>query len=188
MLVSFGVVSFFFSCEKDDICADQEITPYLIIRFTDVEDDSDPDEVSDLQVRYIELIDDGDDDETNDEYFTKDVYEDASDLDSITLALPTDKNNATYVFYQNYEEVDVEDEDGNIVGTEISTETETDTVTFTYNVMREYVSRACGFRATYNSLSVELISEGNPDGFIDNETIITNTVEDEEQAHVHFRH
>lgn len=175
LLLAFGGFSLFISCERDDTCADREITPFLIIRFTDNEDTSSPDDVSDLQVRYIEEVEGGDNRAVN-------IFNTATDLDSITLSLPINRTSATYVFYQNFDEDIIDDE---IV---LSAETDIDTVTFNYEVREEYISRACGFKAVYSNLIVNRVTDGNLNSFIDNEVIITNTIENEDQAHVHFRH
>jgi len=192
-ILTFAGISIFFSCEKDDICADQVITPFFIIRMMDAEDPTTVDAVSDLQIEYIEENPDQDDDDTTDDAYIKQfVYDSATDTDSITLSLPVNKTVATYVFYQNYDIDLIEngvDENGDQIFEEVlNTNTEIDTITFTYAVNEEYVSRACGFRVTYSNLSVDIETSGDARSFIDSQNIITRIIEDEEQAHVQLRH
>lgn len=178
----------FVSCEKDDICADQEITPNLIIRFVD-SDDADPtlsNTVVDLQIEY--LGDDNEDRIVNGDTIkatdpNKNVFTTSTSTDSITLLLPTFKNNARFAFKQNFNDLDTTDLDN----------VEIDILSFTYEVSEEYVSRACGFKTTYTNLQFTIM-EGDgdtvDDGFIDNVFIDAdnNSIENEETTHIRISH
>jgi len=166
----FGVISILLSCENDDICAEVSITPYLIIRFMDFEDQDDPDDISSLQVRYIG---DPNNDADNDSL----VFDGATTTDSITLSLPTTKDQVTYVFYQDFDD-DNEDD---------LTETELDTIIFTYSRANEYVSRACGYKTIYSNFRAS-IGENTGNGFILGENVEQTTIEDEEEAHIRLFH
>ena len=102
-LTFLGVLSFMLSCESDDICADVEITPRVIIRFTDFTDPDDFNDVVNLQIQYIP-----DEDEELEVGFDINVFENAVTSDSIALPLPTSKNRARFRFIQNFE-LDIDD-------------------------------------------------------------------------------
>ena len=174
------LATLFIACERDDICA-ENVTPYLIIRFKDIEDPDTAEDIVDLQIQYIgtNLIP-GD--------TTKFVFSSAITTDSITLLLPTFKNTATFKFIQNYDTA-IDDETGDIV--DDLSDAEIDTVEFTYNATEEYVNRACGFRVLYSGLDAE-VTEGDGaaiiDGFIKSKDIINENINNEEEAHIHFLH
>ena len=163
----FTVISTVLSCERDDICTGESITPLLIIDFVDVEDTDDLDDVNDLQIMYI-----GDplNDEDNDRF----VFDDAFTATTVSLPLPTFKNEATFVFFQDF------DEDDNQI------ETERDTITFNYFRVNEFINRACGNRTIYTDLRIDL-REGAP-SFIQGVLQNQITVEDEEETHVSLLH
>lgn len=169
-----------FSCERDDICADN-VTPYLIIRFMDLEDPDSTNDVVDLQVQYIP------DEGEQEEDFEANLFSSATTTDSITILLPTFKNTARFKFIQNY------DTEINEEGEEIDdlSDAEIDIVKFTYTINEEYVNRACGFRVLYGDLDVE-ITEGDGEtitkGFIKSKDVKNETIENEEEAHIHFLH
>ena len=163
----FAILSTALSCERDDICTGESITPFLIIRFVDVDDTDDPDDVSNLQVLYLgDPLNAADNDNL--------VFDSATTTDSITLPLPTFKDEATFVFFQDF------DEDDNAI------ESERDTVTFNYFRTNEFINRACGNRTIYTNLMVEL-NQGNP-SFIQGQIQNQTTVDDEEEAHVRLLH
>ena len=183
----FILVCAFVSCERDDICADQVITPNLIIRFVD-SDDADPmvsNTVVNLQIEYL-----GDDNDTivNGVVIegtdpNRNVFTTSTSTDSITLLLPTFKNNARFAFKQNFNDLDEDDLDN----------VEIDILSFTYERSEEYVSRACGFKTTYSNLGFTRM-EGDGDtvdeGFIDNVFIDAdnNSIENEETTHIRISH
>jgi len=168
-----------FSCERDDICA-ENVTPFLVIDFVELEDSDSPNNVVDLQIEYIGTnMTPGD--------TTKFVFDNATTTESVSLLLPTFKNSASFRFIQNFgTEIN---EEGEIIPN--LTEAEVDTVEFRYNTDEEYVSRACGFKISYSNLSVEITEgDGNTitEGFIKSRNIINQIIEDEEEAHLHFLH
>lgn len=185
--VTFTLLCAFMSCERDDICADQDITPYLIIRFVDKEDSERElsNTVVNLQIEYLgednDRIVDGDTIEGTDP--DRNVFSSSTSTDSITLLLPTFKNNARFAFKQNFNDADTTDLD----------DVEIDVVDFTYDLSDEYVSRACGFKTTYlnlNFTSMEGDGDTVDDGFIDNIFIDSdnNSIENEEETHMRISH
>ncbi len=157
----------FWACEKDDTCADQTLTPYLIIRFMESDDADNPDDVVDLQITYI-----GEDEVTDP---NQDVFSSPQTTDSITLSLPTFKDRAVFAFKQNFNAID-------------DTNTEIDTIEFTYSRTNEYISRACGFKTLYSNFQANIIRGPGNNGFITSEIVEQNTIEDEEEAHLRLLH
>ncbi|MHA7059365.1 DUF6452 family protein [Aquimarina sp. M1] len=156
------VVNLSSSCQRDDICAeDTSTTPFLIIKFIDDQTVSDIKRPNELQVRAIgfeSIID-----------FT------AANQDSILIPLRT---NATLTDFEFTIDSDVDDG-----GTP-----NTDTLSFQYTPVEEYVSSACGFRASYEGLGFTLVQEENDGNWIKRITIEEDNVTDETAAHVFIFH
>ena len=90
-------------------------------------------------------------------------------LDSIALPLRL-QNPTTYLFQ-----------------TVVSgTITSTATLTLTYNTEETFVSKACGFKTTYNTLSAT-IQDANT-SWLKGVTIKNNTIDNEKKAHIHLYH
>ena len=183
-LTFFGVLSFMLSCERDDICADVEITPRVIIRFTDFTDPDDFNDVVNLQIQYIPDEDEEFENGVASDSIVFNVFENAVTSDSIALPLPTSKNRARFRFIQNFE-LDIDDN-------EDLSNAEIDIVEFTYTTTEEYVNRACGFKTIYSDLEV-VSMPGNGEeitqGFIQGRSNVVNKIiEDEDEAHVRFSH
>jgi len=182
-LTFLGVLSFMLSCERDDICADVDITPRVIIRFTDFTDPDDFNDVVNLQIQYIP-----DEDEELEPGFDVNVFANAVTSDSIALPLPTSKDVARYRFIQNFE-LDIDDNGDDI---EDLSNAEIDIVEFRYTTTEEYVNRACGFKTIYSDLEVTSMAgdgENITQGFIQGRSNIVNEIiEDEDEAHVRFSH
>lgn len=81
-----------------------------------------------------------------------------------SIAIPLDVNNLETVYT-------------------LTSDTTDDIVTITYGIDEVYVSRSCGFIANYNQLN--LMETGN---WIQQVEIISQTIENENQAHVQIRH
>ncbi len=58
-----------------------------------------------------------------------------------------------------------------------------DTLTISYGINEVYVSRSCGFIANYNQLTTN-----NTSNWIQDIQVISQTIENENQAHVQIRH
>ena len=90
-------------------------------------------------------------------------------LDSIALPLRL-QNPTTYLFQ-----------------TVVSgTTTSTATLTLTYNTEETFVSKACGIKTTYNTLSAT-IQDANT-SWLKGVTIKNNSVNNEKKAHIHLYH
>ncbi|WP_304297889.1 DUF6452 family protein [Capnocytophaga leadbetteri] len=90
-------------------------------------------------------------------------------LDSIALPLRL-QNPTTYLFQ-----------------TVVSgTTTSTATLTLTYNTEETFVSKACGIKTTYNTLSAT-IQDANT-SWLKGVTIKNNTIDNEKKAHIHLYH
>ncbi len=143
------IISYFSSCEKDDICVEGD-TPLLIIGFFDAssEDTTVSKVVSDLLI--VETI-------------LNSTVTAIADTDSIAIPLRTDEASTEFVFVEN---AAVDSETLELTG-------EIDSLRFNYIVDGEFISRACGFIANYTELDtartvfssdwIKRISIVNPD-------------------------
>ena len=66
------------------------------------------------------------------------------------------------------------------------TTTSTATLTLTYNTEETFVSKACGIKTTYNTLSAT-IQDANT-SWLKGVTIKNNTIDNEKKAHIHLYH
>ena len=147
------------SCERDDICAAvTPITPLLVIDFFDADNPSEP------------KVPDG--------LF---IAEEGADVGlafssaSISIPLRTDANQTRYDFILNFGEVDGD------------TPQNIDRLIFNYIPQEEFVSKACGFRVTYQGLQDEFIPLQD-NAWIANITILDATIDDETEAHIRIFH
>ena len=123
----------FSGCEKDDICVDGD-TPLLVIGFFDVDDREEPKDVTTLVVRG--------DDGTGTE---RDVIAN-TDLSSISVPLRPDRASTEFILSRNLTPTD-------------STTVNIDTISFTYDSIDTFVSRACGFVSNYDNINGTLTVE-----------------------------
>lgn len=149
------------SCEKDDICVDA-VTPQLIITFYDQDNVSDAKDVTLLRVYGEGLDPDG-------------AVIDRTTTDSIAIPLKTLEDSTSYVFITNSGDDENDQEVGNA-----------DVLTFYYNINEIYVSRACGYKVNYSSLTAGITPD--TDNWITNISIENNEVTDEVAAHVNIYH
>lgn len=146
------------SCEKDDICVEGD-TPLLVIGFFDINDSAVAKSVPSLRIKEV-LLDS-----------VVNTMADRSNLDSIGLPLRSDASGTRFVLIHNSRNNEAGEEIGNL-----------DTLTVTYGVGETFVSRACGFVATYDNLDVEL-PEG-PDNWIKDIRIAQQNIENANNVHV----
>lgn len=151
-------LSLIVSCERDDICAESTpTTPLLIIRFFDIDNPTEFKVPGNLAV-----IENG---TTTGFLFN---------TDSIAIPLRTNIDETQFQFILNSDD------------TENGTQN-TDLITFNYVRSDEYVSKACGFKVTYNALEPNETPEN--DGFwIQDIQTINPTIEDETSAHIRIFH
>lgn len=147
------------ACERDDICAENTaITPLLVIDFFDADNPSEQKAPTNLFI----------------------VEENATvglafNTASIAIPLRTDLDQTRFNFILNN-------------GSENSSESENiDSVVFNYLPQEEFVSKACGFKVTYQALQDQVtpLEDGS---WIDNITILNATIEDDSETHIHIFH
>ncbi|WP_299684941.1 DUF6452 family protein [uncultured Dokdonia sp.] len=158
LLISALLIS---SCERDDICAEvTPVTPLLVIDFFDIENPTEPKTPVDLSI--IEVNGD---------------TLDGSPFNSATISIPLRTNvDVTDLLFVLNTGDESEETAENIDG-----------VNLNYVRIEEYISKACGFRITYDALDATPSSQ--EDNFwIEEVRIINTTVEDETSAHIQIFH
>ncbi|WP_445385257.1 DUF6452 family protein [Robiginitalea sp. IMCC44478] len=149
------------ACEKDDICVDGD-TPLLLIRFYDIAAPESPKTVNSLRIIGL-----GQEEVVN-------TIADRSNLDSISLPLRIGEGETRYVFILN-SDGDPGAETGN-----------PDTLTFSYSNREEFISRACGFVATFVDLQVSV--QADSENWIQDFNIINGIIRKQDSAHVSIFH
>lgn len=157
-------IIFIGSCEKDDICINAN-TPLLVITFYDINDTTLIKAVPSLRVGGI------------DQEFTVNTIPDRSDLDSIGLPLKTNDITTSFVLIKDSEGSE-DDEDLEIGNADV--------ITFNYEVIEDFKSRACGFIANYGNLTATLTSDA--DQWIQDIIITDTLVKNQAAAHVKIYH
>ncbi len=114
------------SCEKDDFCTLNPVTPNLVLRFYDNDDKDELKNVTRLSVILRNETD---------------TLINATSTDSIAIPLNTNAMETIYTLIKN------ESEDGNEAANEEAT------LTITYEPEDDYVSRSCGFRVIFNNVN-----------------------------------
>lgn len=161
LILLLAAVISFNACEKDDICVDGD-TPLLIIRFYD---NDNPNELK--AVPNIRVIGLGQNSTVN-------TIADRSSLDSIALPLRINEPNTGFILIS-----DSADEDDLEIGN-------SDTLTFDYNTLEVFVSRACGFIANYDELGEVITADS--ENWIQNIEIVSPLVQKQDSAHVKIFH
>ncbi|CAM1353744.1 DUF6452 family protein [Tenacibaculum insulae] len=116
----------FLSCEKDDFCVQNPVTPNLVLRFYDKDD------ITQLKsVQRLSLIAQG----KTDSLFTNRT------TDSIAIPLNSLASETVYTLKMN-------ETDNLIINNKIAT------LTIKYNPEDDYVSRSCGYRVIYNDVDL----------------------------------
>lgn len=113
------------SCEKDDFCLQNPITPNLIITFYD-----EANRETSKDVKRLSIIAQG----KTDSLFTN------SASDSIAIPLNSIDTKTVYILKKN-------DTDGTIANNQIAT------FTIEYTPQDEYVSRSCGYKVIFNNIT-----------------------------------
>jgi len=156
-----------FACEKDDICSEATATtPQLVVRFYDALIPEDTKSVSGLFVYGIN--------DANEAVFFKNIT--VGTKDSIAIPLRTDSDMTKLVFHK-----DLVDRDDLLVGN-------ADILDINYIREDVYVSRACGYKATFTNLSATVTTDA--DNWISSINIIAenNTIDNENAAHINIYH
>jgi len=148
------------SCEKDDICVDGD-TPLLVVGFFDIDDTTQSKDVPSLRIK--EVVSNS---------IINTITDRTSGLDSIGVPLRIDDTNTRFEFIANSADDGTSGEEtGNI-----------DVLNISYNVTEAFVSRACGFVANYNDLSVAI--PDNAENWIKNISVVQQKVENSKNIHV----
>lgn len=146
----------FNACEKDDICL-SSVTPKLILRFYDAANPSTLKSVQNISV-WVQGKD------------TLSNYKSAN-LDSIAIPLNTNASQTVYNIKKN-------SVNGNIVNNS------TNQLTITYTTEDVYVSRSCGFKTIFNTVTITASN-----GWVQSFTPSTlTTINNETKAHVKIFH
>ncbi|CAM1341244.1 DUF6452 family protein [Tenacibaculum aestuarii] len=115
------------SCEKDDFCTQNPVTPNLVLRFYD------KDNTNDLKnAEHLSVISEG----KTDSLFTNRT------TDSIAIPLNSLSQKTVYTLKMN-------DVDGNVANNQ------TATLTIEYKPEEDYVSRSCGFRIIFENVTLD---------------------------------
>lgn len=151
----------FLSCEKDDICVDGD-TPLLIVRFYDAAEPGSLKQANGLRVIGI-----GNGNPV-------DTFADRSTTDSIGIPLRLDDNVTSFVFI-----LDSADENEMETGNP-------DTLSFQYEVGSQFISRACGFIGTYDSIQQTITPDS--ENWISSVEITRAFVQFSDSTHVKIFH
>lgn len=149
------------ACESDELCENTINTPRLIVRFKDESNQTKTKTVSNLIVYGR--------DNTS-------ILSNAS-LDSLALPLKVSEPSTTYVMVSD---ASYDSSTGTITSGSVAT------VTFTYEIKQEFVSKACGFKVTYGTVSATL--ENASDSWIQSIEIKNTTVNNESSAQIYLYH
>jgi hypothetical protein len=120
----------FISCERDDICID-DITPQLIIRFYNNDDQEKTKSISQLSVKINGI-------ENDSLIFTA--------TDSIAIPIKVTEDLTQYVLTQNSND---------------PTLLNRDTLTVSYSREDKFVGRACGFETLFNNVNFDLTQDSS---------------------------
>ncbi|MDA9257923.1 DUF6452 family protein [Flavobacteriaceae bacterium] len=152
-----GLFVFLLSCEPDDICLTSiEDTPKLIIGFYD-KSTGELKEVTNLKIQG----------HNNEEVY---IYQ---TIDSIGIPLKNLDNLTIYSLTKDFNE-------------NTSNSGNKDDLYINYNYNWEYISRACGFKTTYELKN--LIIENDSNNWILDTDLINNIIIDEKNIHVKIFH
>lgn len=167
LVVAFILALSFWSCEKDDICADgTPTTPSLVIEFYDINDSSVLKNVTNLKVIALGM--------------TKGIVFNSSAQDStryltngnkIKIPLRTTQDNTTYRFILN----------ANNTNPALVNE---DTLSFSYSRTDVYLSRACGYKTVFqlNADNPVLTIDTNP--WIGSKVTQQSNIQNENETHL----
>ncbi|WP_318312401.1 DUF6452 family protein [Flagellimonas crocea] len=166
ILLIITILGYVSSCEKDDICVDGD-TPLLVIGFFDINDTTVAKRVSSIRIRNIDI----------DSILTNDSFTDRSNSpDSLRVPLRSNATTTTYAIISGSADNDETDQEtGNI-----------DTLTITYELGEAFVSRACGFVANYNNISVTVPE--SEENWIQDINVVKSNVENSNNIHVKIFH
>lgn len=161
---------FVIGCERDDICADSTpTTPRLLIEFYDIANADELKSVPRLTV-YGEGLDDS----------SQSIVSNTN-TNAISLPLRFDLENiATTTRYVLRKDANLD------LDNDPTSSSNEDIIEISYIPTFQYVSKACGYKAVFNNLTVTIIDDS--DNWALTEIINTSTVENENEVHVFIYH
>lgn len=155
--LSFLVAVSFWNCEKDDICASgTPVTPRVVIEFYDAANPTVLKNVSNLAVAEPTFV--------NGYGY--------NGISKIKVPIRTNADVTTLNFIQNGSDTD-------------SSNDNIDAITFNYERVDEYISRACGFKTLFyldDTNPIVLTADGN--NWIQNIEVIQPNIENENEVHI----
>ncbi|MFD2914419.1 DUF6452 family protein [Psychroserpens luteus] len=169
----------FYSCERDDICAESTATtPRLIIRFYDINNQDDTKLVRQLEVIGLD---------ENDDPFSETPIVSRANSDSINLPLNFQEEVETITRFQLVRDADFADD------TNTTTNHNIDIITVKYTPQFVYVSRACGYKSIFNlddplGITRDGETAGDDDTWITSFDITNYTIENENAAQIIIYH
>jgi len=167
---------FLLGCQRDDICPESaEVTPFLIVRFYDIENQQLAKAPQNLSIREV-----GDDTSyvsirSNNRRITYFRYS----QDSIAIPLRTNFEETSLEFILNTPPLPVEGE----TPEEEEIPQNTDILNFSYAIEEEYINRACAYKVNYVGLKLN-VEGGSDDSWIQNVQILETNIDDQNNAHV----
>ncbi|RXJ51399.1 DUF6452 family protein [Gelidibacter gilvus] len=167
ILLSLLIIVSLWSCERDDICASTtSTTPHLIIRFYNINANSET-----KTVRRMDVTAEG-----NPKYIVNDKT-----TDSIVLPLRVDAldilNTSRFVLTKD-RDYDTDDDPNTVSNADI--------IEVKYTPELIYVSRACGYKSVFNNLSAT--RETDLSNWIIDIQVIKDTINNENAAHINIYH
>lgn len=154
------VATFLWSCQPDDLCEKKVNTPRLVVRFYDTNN-----------TKSVKLV-------NNLIVYGKDHNTILINATTDSIALPLKLNApTTFVMVSN---ASYDGNSGTINGGK------TATITLSYNTENQFVNKACGFRAIYNSLSY--VVESSSETWIKSVSVKNTEIKDEKNAKIHIYH
>jgi hypothetical protein len=142
------------SCEKDDFCLKNPVTPNLVLRFYD--------EINKETLKTAKLLSvwaDG-----------KDTLADYTSTTTDSIAIPLNSLALETIYH-----LKINEEDGAIADNQYTT------FTITYTPEEEYVSRSCGYKVIFNDVT---FSSDNTNWITDFSPETLTTIDNQDAAHV----
>ncbi|TCK69048.1 hypothetical protein DFQ05_0559 [Winogradskyella wandonensis] len=181
----------FFSCERDDICAEgTPTTPRLLIEFFDAVDTDVPKTVTRLSVYADDpdIVVPDDNDISGAILVEPFGQERVFNRNTNTIGLPFLIESENQLITQRY----FFEKDTNLrLNDDDTTDSNIDIIEVTYETEFIYISRACGFKSIFKNVVVEIIDDGNnwiQDIQYFDALELPITVENEDAPHVQIFH
>lgn len=153
------------SCEKDDICVEGD-TPLMIIGFFNIDDTTAVKRVPSIRIKSIDI----------DSVLSNNTFSDRSTSpDSLQVPLRGNAITTMYEIISGSDDDETDLETGNI-----------DTLIISYELGEAFVSRACGFVANYNNITVTVPESA--ENWIQDIKVVQPNVQNTDSIHVKIFH